>query len=144
MRFNTQISYLSSQFVENKAATKIKIKMHNLKNLIIWRKSMDLTKLVYKSMVLLPSDEKYGLISQIKRSAISIPSNIAEGAGRESQNEFAHFLSIANGSSYELQTQLILATELELIEESVVLPSLKLLDEVQKMNYTLQKKLKSN
>lgn len=105
---------------------------------------MDLTKMVYKSMLLLPYDEKYGLISQIKRSAISVPSNVAEGAGRESLNEFAHFLNIANGSSYELHTQLILATELELIEESYITPSLELLNEIQKMNYTLQKKLKSH
>ncbi len=70
---------------------------------------MNLTEEVYKAVIDFPNDEKFGLSSQIKRSAVSIPSNIAEGAGRNSKNEFKHFLAIANGSSYELQTQLILA-----------------------------------
>ncbi|MGK7389477.1 MAG: four helix bundle protein [Candidatus Cyclobacteriaceae bacterium M2_1C_046] len=116
--------------------------MHNIKELIIWRKSIELAKLVYKLSLSLPDDEKYGLTSQIKRSAISIPSNVAEGAGRESDKYFSQFLSIANGSSYELQTQLILARELELLNEESIVPSLNLLDEVIRINYTLQKKFK--
>lgn len=78
--------------------------MHKIEELKIWQKSIELTKLVYELVAVLPSNEKYGLISQIKRSSISIPSNIAEGAGRNSNKEFKHFLSIANGSSYELFT----------------------------------------
>ena len=78
----------------------------------IWKKSIQLTKAIYILVSELPLDEKYGLVSQIKRSAVSIPSNIAEGAGRNSSKEFKHFMSIANGSSYELQTQLILIIEL--------------------------------
>lgn len=76
--------------------------MHKVEDLKIWRKSLELTKVVYLLVTALPSDEKYGLTSQIKRCAISIPSNIAEGAGRNSSKEFKHFLSIANGSCYEL------------------------------------------
>ncbi len=76
---------------------------------------MELTKSVYQLVLELPTDEKFGLISQIKRSSISIPSNIAEGAGRNSNKEFKHFLSIANGSVYELQTQLILLIDLNIV-----------------------------
>lgn len=116
--------------------------MHNLKELKIWEKSMKLTKYVYEIVSELPKDEKYGLISQIKRSAISIPSNIAEGAGRNSNKEFAYFLSVSNGSSYELQTQLELAINLKLLKENKVKPLIDMLVEIQKMNYAFQKKIK--
>lgn len=115
--------------------------MHKLKELHIWKKSILLAKSIYILVDKLPSDEKYGLISQIKRSTISISSNIAEGAGRNSDKEFKHFLSIANGSSYELHTQLILSIELGLLSEEMVKNSIELLIEIQKMNYALQKKL---
>ncbi|MDP3314237.1 four helix bundle protein [Lutibacter sp.] len=117
--------------------------MHKIEDLIIWQKSMELTKLVYKIVAELPSDEKYGLVSQIKRSSISIPSNIAEGAGRNSNKEFKHFLSIANGSGYELQTQLILTTELNLISRDKIQQVLDLIVEVQKMNYSFQKSIEN-
>ena len=71
--------------------------MHNLKELNIWKKAMVLALEVYKVVSDFPKDEKYGLTSQIKRSAISIPSNIAEGAGRNHDKEFLQFLGIANG-----------------------------------------------
>ena len=87
-------------------ATKYLLNMHNFKDLKVWQKAIDLAVDVYKAMLQLPNEEKFGLISQIKRAAISIPSNIAEGAGRNSNTEFNHFLGIANGSSFELQTQL--------------------------------------
>ena len=83
--------------------------MHKVENLKIWKKAIELAKSIYLLAADLPSEEKYGLVSQIKRCSVSIPSNIAEGAGRNSQKEFKHFLSITNGSAYELQTQLILA-----------------------------------
>ncbi len=82
--------------------------MHNLKELKIWNKAIDLTVDVYKATASFPSEERYGLTSQARRSAVSIPSNIAEGAGRNSNKEFSNFLGIANGSSYELQTQLVI------------------------------------
>ena len=82
------------------------------KDLEVWKKSMDLVEDVYKLMKQLPENEKYGLISQIKRSSISIPSNIAEGAGRASTKEFIRFLDIATGSLSELETQLLLLERL--------------------------------
>ncbi|MCK7589976.1 four helix bundle protein [Subsaxibacter sp. CAU 1640] len=115
--------------------------MHKVEDLKIWKKSIDLAKTIYLLVAQLPSDEKFGLTSQIKRSAVSIPSNIAEGAGRNSQKEFKHFLSIANGSNYELQTQLILLVELNLINKEKVQPVIESCIEIQKMNYSFQQKL---
>ncbi|ALM07395.1 30S ribosomal protein S23 [Sediminicola sp. YIK13] len=115
--------------------------MHKIEDLKIWRKSILLTKSVYDLLSELSSDEKYGLISQVKRSSVSIPSNIAEGAGRNSNKEFKHFLSIANGSSYELQTQLILLIELNLIHKEKIQPVIDSCIEIQKMNYSFQQKL---
>ncbi|RSK39300.1 four helix bundle protein [Mangrovimonas spongiae] len=115
--------------------------MHKIEDLKIWKKSIKLAKTVYLITSELPSDEKYGLNSQIKRSAISIPSNIAEGAGRNSNKEFKYFLSVANGSAYELQTQLILSIELNLIAKEKVNPVIELCIEIQKMNYSFQQKL---
>lgn len=102
---------------------------------------MELTKSVYQLVSELPTDEKFGLISQIKRSSISIPSNIAEGAGRNSNKEFKHFLSIANGSVYELQTQLILLIDLNIVTKKKVQPVIETCIEIQKMNYSFQRKL---
>lgn len=111
--------------------------MHNIKELKIWNRSIDLTVEIYKATNHFPKTETYGLTSQIRRAAVSIPSNIAEGAGRNSLNEFNHFLGIANASSFELQTQLIISQRLNLIEQNIVEPILKELDELQKMNYKL-------
>ncbi|MCO4293838.1 four helix bundle protein [Solitalea sp. MAHUQ-68] len=116
--------------------------MHNLKELKIWVKAIDLTVDIYKATENFPREEKFGLTSQIRRSAVSIPSNISEGAGRNSINEFCHFLGIANGSSYELQTQLIISNKLELITEEKLDNMLGKLDEIQKMNYRFQERLK--
>ena len=115
--------------------------MHKIENLKIWSKAMNLAKQVYVVVSELPADEKFGLTSQIKRSAISIPSNVAEGAGRNSKKEFKYFLSIANGSCYELQTQLILLIELNLISKEKVQPLIDSCIEIQKMNYSFQKTL---
>lgn len=115
--------------------------MHNLKELKIWHKSIALAVNVYKATGNFPKEEKFGLTSQIRKSAVSIPSNIAEGAGRNSNNEFVHFLGVSNGSSYELQTQLIISNQLNLIASEIVEPLLFQIDELQKMNYTFQKTL---
>lgn len=115
--------------------------MHNLKELKIWNKAMDLTVNVYKATANFPSEEKFGLISQSKRSAVSIPSNIAEGAGRNSDKEFSNFLRIANGSSYELQTQLVISNKLNLLNNDTLDDLLKQIDELQKMNYAFQNTL---
>jgi len=114
--------------------------MHNLKELKIWHKAMELTTEVYRLTANFPKEEKYGLTSQIRRAAVSIPSNIAEGAGRNSNKEFVHFLAISNGSSYELQTQLLLCKNFKLIDTGLEL-ILDQIDQIQKMNYSLQLKL---
>lgn len=87
--------------------------MHNLKELKVWNKAIELATEVYQITADFPKEEKYGLTAQIGRSAVSVPSNIAEGAGRNSNKEFNHFLGISNGSSYELQTQLIISRNLD-------------------------------
>ena len=114
--------------------------MHNLKELKIWKKAIEMATSVYKITAKFPPEEKYGLTSQLRRSAVSVPSNIAEGAGRNSDREFYHFLGVSNGSSYELQTQLIIAKNLELVNSDVDI-IINELDQLQKMNFTLQKKL---
>ncbi len=82
---------------------------NSYRDLIVWQKAMNLTKIVYQITKSFPKDEIYGLTSQIRRCSVSIPSNIAEGRGRNSDKEFIRFLTIALGSVYELQTQLELA-----------------------------------
>ena len=94
--------------------------MNKFENLNIWKKAMKLVEEVYKLTLLLPSDETYGLISQIKRCSVSIPSNIAEGAGRNSSKEFIQFLSIANGSTCELETQLLLIVKLKMLDSNQI------------------------
>jgi len=116
--------------------------MHNFKNLKVWEKSMALAASVYELMEAMPVEEKYGLTSQIKRCAISIPSNIAEGAGRNTNADFARFLDISNGSSNELETQLLLAQRLNFLDASDVTSISNELDQIQKMNYKLINKLR--
>ena len=115
--------------------------MHNIGKLKIWNASIDLCVEVYEAVANMPNDERYGLSSQIKRSAVSIPSNIAEGAGRDSSPQFNQFLNIAFGSSYELQTQLIISERLNFISKEVNEPILSKLDEIQKMIYVFKKKV---
>lgn len=117
--------------------------MHNLKQLKIWNKAIDLTVDVYKATADFPSDERFGLTNQSRRAAVSIPSNIAEGAGRNSNKEFNQFLGIANGSSYELQTQLVISNKLNLLNDDVLNDLLTQIEDLQKMNYSFQQRLKS-
>ena len=117
-------------------------KMHNLEKLVIWKKAIDLVADIYKLTSSFPESEKFGLISQINRSAVSVPSNIAEGAGRKSSKEFIHFLSIANGSIYELKTQLIISIKLNFTTEKEVNDTFNKVAEIEKMNFALQKRLK--
>lgn len=84
----------------------------DFKKLNVWKKSHQLTLKVYKVSTAFPSDERYGLISQMRRSSASIPTNIAEGSGRQSTPDFVRFLQIAMGSASELEYQLILAHDL--------------------------------
>lgn len=115
--------------------------MHNYKELILWQKSISLVSDVYKVTATFPDRERFNLISQINRAAVSIPSNIAEGAGRNSDKEFVQFLAIAHASTYEVETQLIISKNLGYLSEEGLEGLLEKLEELQKMNYIFQQKL---
>lgn len=116
--------------------------MHNFKDLKVWQKSIDLAVDIYKAMSLFPNDEKYGLISQMKRCSVSIPSNIAEGSGRGSDKEFNHFLNISQGSAFELETQLIISNRLALIDDNLANDLINKTTEIQKMVFSLGNKIR--
>ncbi len=117
--------------------------MNNYKELNVWQKAIELVKEVYKLTNNFPINEQYGLTSQIRRAAVSIPSNIAEGAGRRSNKEFEHFLSISLGSCFELETQIIIGQELNYANSDNCDVTVKLITEVQKMIRGLQKSLQA-
>ena len=85
----------------------------------VWNKAIDFVTTVYKNTSTFPSDEKFGLTSPVRRADVSIPANIAEGAARQSSKEFVHFLSIAQGSASELETELLIAQNLGYLREDV-------------------------
>ena len=91
--------------------------MANFKDLLVWQKSMELVTDIYKITSDFPSKEKYGLVSQLRRSAISIPSNIAEGNSRRSAADYSQFVKIARGSVAELETQIIISKNLKFIDK---------------------------
>ncbi|WP_111684410.1 four helix bundle protein [Winogradskyella tangerina] len=111
--------------------------MNNYKELKVWQRSMELVENIYKIGTMFPSEEKYGLLSQIQRSAVSIPSNIAEGAGRNSDKEFKNFLSIAYGSSNELNTQLLISQRVGYLKKEDTIIIFNQIEEVQKMLFSL-------
>ena len=117
--------------------------INSYKDLIVWQKSMDLTVEVYHLAKLLPKEETYALSDQMRRSAVSIPSNIAEGQGRNSTRDFVRFLSIARGSQTELETQLLICERLGYISSEKLKIAIELCDEVNKMLNVLITKLKS-
>ncbi len=118
--------------------------MHNFKDLNVWKKAIDLTVDTYKVVSDFPSDERFGLTQQIKRCVVSISSNIAEGAGRNNDTEFIHFLGIATGSSFELQTQIIISLRLDLLNSEKAEKLLLNIEEVQKMMHGLISKLRKD
>ncbi|MUP47158.1 four helix bundle protein [Gramella sp. BOM4] len=118
--------------------------MHNFQELKIWQKAIQVAEQVYILSSKFPAEEKYGLTSQVRKSAVSIPSNIAEGAGRNTNGEFKNFLGIANGSTNELITQLLISERLKLISEENIKPIINDLIEIQKMNFSLLKKFSQN
>ncbi len=113
------------------------------KELIVWKKGIDLVKLIYLLTSNLPKEELYGLSSQIRRCAISIPSNIAEGSKRGTRKDYAQFLTIAYGSSAELETQLIIISEIYPETKLICGQCDSLNDEIQKILATIIKKLRS-
>jgi four helix bundle protein len=115
--------------------------MHNFKELKVWKAGITLWKATFELTNSFPSNERYGLTSQMTRAAISIPSNIAEGCGRKSNKELYQYLSIALGSAFELETQIIIAKEFDyLSEDKLQILSIQI-TETQKMIYGLQKSL---
>jgi len=116
---------------------------HNFRKLDVWWKARNLIKEIYVITQKLPENEKYGLTSQIRRAAISIPSNIAEGCGRGTDNQLANFFKIAHGSACELETQLLLSGDLEFISELKVNELINNIHEIQKMILSLIATLKS-
>lgn len=116
--------------------------MHNYKELKVWKEAIDLTQSIYMVSANFPSEEKFGLTSQIRRASVSVPSNISEGSGRNSIGEFKQFLGIANGSLCEVETQLIIAEKLNFVNENEELEELfDKIDHIQKMIFKLKNSL---
>lgn len=111
------------------------------RDLVVWQKAMDLCFSIYAITKKFPQEEKYGLCSQMQRSAVSIPSNIAEGRCRGTRKDFLQFLRIAYGSGAELETQLEIAYRLNLIEKGEYQKTISLLGEVMKMLNSMISKL---
>ncbi|HCF94156.1 MAG TPA: four helix bundle protein [Verrucomicrobia bacterium] len=117
------------------------MQVKSYKDLIVWQKSMDLVAMVYQVTKTFPREELYGLTNQLRRAAVSIPSNIAEGQARNSTAEFRNFLSIARGSLAEVETQLLIAERLNYIDSGKLRELLIIQTEVNKMTNALMSKL---
>lgn len=115
--------------------------LKSYRELKVWQKAMDLTVEIYRLVKLLPKSEIYGLSDQMRRAAISIPSNIAEGFGRNSTKEFIQFLTIARGSQLELETQVQICQRLGYFSDNEIDSVLHLCTEINKMLNVLIKKL---
>ena len=117
--------------------------MTSHKELKVWQKGIELVKVIYSETDSFPKAELFGLTSQIRRSAVSIPSNIAEGAGRNSDKEFIHFLYITLGSASELETQIIISKELNFLETDKAEIIQEMIFEIIKMTSSLIKSIKT-
>jgi four helix bundle protein len=113
------------------------------RDLIAWQKGMLLAKSIYRLSSRFPNEEKFGLISQMRRAAVSIPSNLAEGQARRTTGEFVQFISHSEGSLAELETQTILAVELNFCSPAQARPIQNLIEEIQKMTNALRRSLTS-
>ena len=113
------------------------------RDLVVWQQAMDVAVETYRLTSSFPKEEMFGLTSQMRRAAVSIASNIAEGEGRKSKNEFSHFLGIALGSKSELETQLILSERVNLLKTTDTEPIKKSLDDIGKMLTALRRKIGS-
>lgn len=112
----------------------------SFKDLVVWQKAMDLAVAVYQMTKTFPKDELFGLVSQMRRSSVSIASNIAEGEARKSKKEFAHFLGISLGSKAELETQILLCERVGLIDSEKSKDVLTTLNEIGRMLAMLKQK----
>jgi four helix bundle protein len=117
------------------------MKTQSYKDLVVWQKGIALAKIVYRLTQNFPPEEKFGLVAQMRRSAVSIPSNIAEGQARRTTGEFIQFISNAEGSVAELDTQLILSMELGFCDSSNAAAAFELVDELRRMLNVLRRKL---
>lgn len=115
--------------------------MRNFKELKIWQKGFDIAITAFKLTSSFPKEEKYGITSQITRAAVSIPSNIAEGSSRVSEKEYSRFMEISLGSSFELETQLLIAQAVKYGDNAISNQMLKDIDEEQKMIMSFMNKL---
>jgi four helix bundle protein len=115
----------------------------NYGDLIAWQKAMDLVELIYKATSQFPREEIYGLTNQLRRAAVSVPSNIAEGQGRGSANDFRRFLSISYGSLREVETQILIAKRLHFLTEAQADRVMNLASEVGRLLNGLTKSLES-
>ena len=118
--------------------------VQSYRDLIVWQKSIALTKEIYSLVKCLPREETYALSDQMRRAAVSIPSNIAEGQARAGTKEFVQFLSIAAGSKAELQTQLLICVGIGHLLESDIKTAIDLSEEIGKMLSSLIQKLTTN
>src|SRR4051794_31863692 len=119
----------------------MKTTTRSYKDLVVWQKGIALAKVVYKVTRTFPAEEKFGLIAQMRRAAVSVPSNIAEGQARHTTGEFIQFISHAEGSLAELDTQLILSIELQFCRGGVADPAFELINELRRMLNVLRRKL---
>ena len=123
--------------------TSDEIKTSGYKDLLVWQKGIALVKLVYRITSVFPTEEKFGLVSQMRRAAVSIPSNIAEGQARHTKGEFVQFISHAEGSVAELDTQLIIAVQLSYCTQAQADSAFELLSELRRMLNALRRRLAS-
>jgi four helix bundle protein len=107
----------------------------------VWQVSVELVVQCYKLSATFPSDERFGLVSQIRRAATSVPANIAEGFGRWNSREFVRFLAIASGSLRELETHLIIASRLGYLTSAAVEPTLRTIDDLSRMMYRMRQRM---
>ncbi len=119
----------------------MKTSTRSYKDLVVWQKGIALAKIVYGITRRFPSEEKFGLVAQMRRAAVSIPSNIAEGQARHTTGEFIQFISHAEGSLAEVDTQLILSNELNFCTEHDGASAFALIDELRRMLNVLRRKL---
>jgi four helix bundle protein len=117
--------------------------MKNYKELDVWQQSMNLAETIYRQTAALPAEERYGLTSQIRRAAVSIPANIAEGWGRETTRDYIHFLTIARGSLMELETHLLLCSRLNLLPQPEIQQRQQEIERIGKMLNRLISALKA-
>jgi four helix bundle protein len=118
--------------------------MKNFKELIIWQKGIEIVKKIYHLTKQFPTQEKYGIISQMTRAAVSISANIAEGSSRDSDKDYARFLQLALGSAFELETYLVIVKEMQWASADEIIQIELILEEEIKMIHSFIKKLKAN